>query len=256
MQSCIYVGHLRHRRYAPVDHRFRYGLYMMYLDLHELPALLHEGLLRRARLAPLCFRREDHLGDPQRPLADAVRDLIDERTGRRPAGAIRLLTGLRCFGYYFSPLNLYYCFDPRDETVETVVAEVSNTPWRETHHYVLWEGNRVGRAGELRYSHPKGFHVSPFMEMELRYDWRLTPPGARLAVQITNRHRDEPVFRAGLALSRRPLGRSQLRRILVRYPWMSGRIVLAIYYQAFRLWRKKCPFYPHPEHPSQIHEAQ
>ena len=248
MHSCLYVGHVRHRRRVPKEHRFRYGLYMVYLDLDELPMLLKDRVLRGTRFAPLSFRREDHLNGPQTSLADAVRDLVDEQTGKRPAGPIRLLTGLRCFGYYFSPVNLYYCFDPDGETVEAVVAEVSNTPWRETHYYVLSDANRVGPSGELHFSHPKVFHVSPFMQMDLQYDWQLSSPGSRLAVEITNRHGTETVFQAGLTLSQRSLGRWPLFRMLFRYPWMTGRVALAIYYQAFRLWRKKCPFYPHPKH--------
>ena len=160
------------------------------------------------------------------------------------------MTGLRCFGYYFSPLNLFYCFDPNGKTVETVVAEVSNTPWRETHYYVLSDANRVGTSGRLHFSHPKGFHVSPFMKMDLQYEWQLSQPGSRLAVEITNRQGTETVFQAGLTLSQRSLGRWPLFRMLFRYPWMTGRVALAIYYQAFRLWRKKCPFYPHPRHRS------
>lgn len=250
MHSRIYLGQVSHRRYIPREHRFRYGLYMVYLDLDELPALMSDGVLRRARFAPLSFRGEDHLSGPQPSLAEAVCDLVEEQTSKRPTGPIRLLTGLRCFGYYFSPLNLYYCFDPEGDTVETVVAEVSNTPWRETHYYVLSDANRAGQSGELCFSHPKCFHVSPFMQMDLQYDWRLTQPGSRLAVQITNRHGSERVFQASLTLSRRELGRSQLLRMLLRYPWMTGRVVLAIYYQAFRLWRKKCQSYPHPKHRS------
>jgi len=130
------------------------------------------------------------------------------------------------------------------------VAEVSNTPWRETCWYVLSDRNRRGDSGELQFSHAKRFHVSPFMDMDLHYDWQLSPPGSRLVSSITSRKGDERIFEASLSLSRRPLSRMQLVRVLLRYPWMTGRIVLAIYYQAFRLWRKRCPFYPHPKHGS------
>jgi DUF1365 family protein len=229
---------------------------MMYLDLDDVPALLRDGVLRGARFATLSFRREDHLGSPRTSLAEAVRDLVDEQTGKRPMGPIRLLTGLRCFGYYFSPLNLYYCFDVEGKSVETVVAEVSNTPWRETHCYVLSEGNRANQSGELRFSHPKDFHVSPFMNMDVQYHWQLSQPGPELVVEISNRQGNEPLFHAELTLSRRKLSRWQLKRLLLRYPWMTGRIVLAIYYQAFRLWRKKCPFYPHPKHHGRPAKAQ
>ena len=234
-----------------MEHRFRYRLYMLYLDLGELPELINQGVLRQARFAPLSFRPEDHLGVPEQSLADAVGDLVEERTGNRPAGPIRLLTGLRCFGYYFSPLNLYYCFDLADETLQTVVAEVSNTPWRETHYYVLSNANRIGQSGELHFAHPKGFHVSPFMGMDLHYDWQLSHPDSQLTVQIANRNESDGVFEARLALDRRQLSKVQLVRLLLRYPWMTGRIMTGIYYQAFRLWRKKCPYYPHPEHQDQ-----
>jgi DUF1365 family protein len=93
------------------------------------------------------------------------------------------------------------------------------------------------------------------MAMDLQYDWQLNQPGSRLAVEITSRKGTETAFQAGLTLSQRPIGRSQLIRMLLRYPWMTGRVVLAIYYQAFRLWRKKCPFYPHPKHQSRPAEG-
>ncbi len=251
MHSCIYVGQVGHRRFTPTEHRFRYRLYMLYLDLGELPTLINQGVLRQGRFAPLSFRPEDHLGSPERPLAEAVGDLVEERTGSRPAGPIRLLTGLRCFGCYFSPLNLYYCFDREGIAVETVVAEVSNTPWREKHCYVLSDVNRFGQSGELHFSHPKGFHVSPFMGMDMQYDWQLSQPDSRLTVQIANRNEGNGVFEASLVLERRQLSKLRLVRLLLRYPWMTARIMAAIYYQAFRLWRKKCPYYPHPERQDQ-----
>lgn len=246
MHSCIYLGQVHHQRYTPAEHRFRYGLYMLYLDLDEVPLLLDDGLLRQGRFAPLAFRRDDHLGGPEPTLSEAVRGLVQQRIGKRPAGPIRLLTGLRCFGYYFSPLNLYYCFDA--DAIETVVAEVSNTPWRETHYYVLSEDNRIGEPGELHFSHPKGFHVSPFMDMDVQYEWKIGLPGSQLSVQIANRLNGQRVFEADLGLARRELGRRQLLGLMMRYPFMTGRVAQAIYYQAFRLWRKKCPFYSHPKH--------
>ena len=135
----------------------------MYLDLDELPELLRSRLLLyAARFSPGSFCRDDHLGDPATPLAEAVRDLVEAETGERPEGPIRLLTQLRRFGYYFSPLNLYYCFDRGGEDVEAVVAEVSNTPWLERHCYVLWQGNRVGPSESSAVSPPQGLPRLPF----------------------------------------------------------------------------------------------
>jgi uncharacterized protein len=248
MHSCIYTGYVQHRRLSPAEHVFRYGLYLVYLDLEELPALL-EGRygLYQAGFSPASFNRTDHLGDPHASLADAVRGLVEERTGWRPVGPIRLLTLPRNWGYYFCPLCLYYCFDRSGQMVDAVVAEVSNTPWRERHCYVLWKGNRIGEPSQLRFRHPKGFHVSPFMEMDMLYEWHLHEPRAQLDVAISSFRGVGRLFDVSLVLKRRELSRWSMLRALARHPWMTGRVIQAIYWQAFRLWWKKCRYYPHPK---------
>lgn len=249
MESCLYEGYLQHRRLSPAEHVFRYTLYLVYLDLDELPTVLGGGYgLHRATFSPASFLRRDHVGDAGVPLAEAVRNLAEERTGWRPTGPIRLLTLLRNWGYYFCPLSLYYCLDGAGQTVDAVVAEVTNTPWQERHWYVLWKGNRMGEPPQLRFRHPKGFHVSPFMDMDMSYEWHLRKPGETLSASIVNRRGDERLFDVSLVLKRRELSRRSMLRALVRHPWMTGRVTQAIYWQALRLWRKKCPFYPHPEH--------
>ncbi len=249
MESCLYEGYLQHRRLKPAEHVFRYRLYLVYLDLDELPSVLGGGYgVQRAAFSPASFLRRDHLGDADVPLHDAVRTLVEERTGWRPTGPIRLLTLLRNWGYFFCPLSLYYCFDDGGRIVEAVVAEVTNTPWLERHWYVLWEGNRIGQPPRLRFRHPKHFHVSPFMDMDMSYEWSLRPPSKTLSVAIVNRRGDERLFDVGLVLKRRELSRGSMLRALVRHPWMTARVTQAIYWQAFRLWWKKCPFYPHPKH--------
>jgi DUF1365 family protein len=211
--------------------------------------LLRSGLLLYgASFSLASFRRQDHFGDPRQPLDAAVRELAERRTGMRLEGPIRLLTNLRQFGYYFSPLNLFYCFDREDTRVEAVVAEVTNTPWLQRHCYVLWEGNRTGPPGRLEFRHPKTFHVSPFLDMDFEYRWRLSLPGKRLKVYLADYRGDDRVFDAGLVLGRRPLTRLEMLRSVLRHPLMCARIVLGIHCQALRLWRKGCPFYAHPKY--------
>ncbi len=251
MLSCIYEGNVEHRRLSPVEHRFRYKLYMLYLDLDELPSVLQGRLgLHVERFSPASFCRKDHLGNADAPLQAAVFDLVKTETGLVPAGPVRLLTLLRNFGHYFSPLNLYFCFDRNGHTVVAVVAEVTNTPWLEKHWYVLWEGNRFGPDGRLWFRHPKSFHVSPFMDMDAEYEWRLKVPGPRLGVYIANLREGRRYFDVSMVLTRQELRRGAMTRTLLRHPWMTGRVSQAIYWQALRLWLKKSSLYSHPKYRS------
>jgi DUF1365 family protein len=241
----VYHGLVRHRRHAPVPHAFRYRLFMLYLDLAELPRVLDGRWLWSARRPALAwFRRADYLGDPRIPLDTAVRDLVTERIGRRPAGPIRLLTHLRYFGYVQNPVSFYYCFDSPGRRVETIVAEITNTPWGERHAYVLPAPE--GDARVLRFALDKTFHVSPFMPMDVDYDWRFTPPGERLTVHMNSRVGGEQVFDATLALRRAPLTGRALAASLLKFPWMTAQVAAGIYWQALRLWWKRAPFHPHP----------
>jgi uncharacterized protein len=251
MHSCIYEGLVTHSRFHPVKHRFQYRLNMLMLDLSEIPALVgNDRLIAADRWSVRSFQSADHLagsGD----LEDQVRSRIQAETGRRPTGRIRLLTQLRYFGYYFSPLNLFYVSDAENLSTEYVLAEVNNTPWGERHLYVLSEQNRQPGSVQ-RYVHPKQMHVSPFMDMDMDYHWRLTAPEQHLSVKLENWREGQRLFSAGLTLRRKPLTRGNLQRISWRYPWMTAQIILAIHFQALKLWWKRCPVYVHPKKRPQL----
>lgn len=234
MKSCLYTGWVQHRRHAPHPHVFRYPLFMVCLDLDELDHVFARHWCWSARRPAIArFRREDHFGDARVPLDQTVRDLVQARTGHRPEGPIRLLTHLRYFGYVFNPVSFFYCFDAADARVETMVAEVSNTPWGERHCYVL-----DGLAGET----DKAMHVSPFMPMDLRYEWRFTEPAERLHVHMRLKRANETLFHATLALVREPIGNG----VLIRFPLMTAKVIAAIHWEALRLWFKRTPLHTHP----------
>jgi DUF1365 family protein len=246
--SAIYEGWLRHRRFEPVGHSFRHRLFMAYLDLGELPSVLDPFPLWSARRpAPARFRRADYMGDPERPLAECVRDAVEHESGARPDGPVRLLANLRYFGHVFNPVCFYYCFDRDGGQVEAVVADVNNIPWGESHPYVMTRGEQRGPVigGKVE----KALHVSPLMGMDQTYSLRATEPGKELIVQIDSRPRDEEgkTFDATLSLRRRELSGPTLARMLARYPAMSLQVVGRIYAQALRMRLKGAKYFPHPE---------
>lgn len=246
--SCLYEGVVRHRRHGALRDELRHRLCLAYLDLDELPGLFDGSLLWSARRPAVAwFRRADYLGARETPLADAVRELVRERVAIELDGPIRLLTHLRHVGHCFNPVSFYYCFDAAGERVRAVVAEVTNTPWRERHAYVLPVAERAPGA-VIRGAFDKALHVSPLMGMDHTYDWRLTEPRERLSVHIasTRTGDSEPLFDATLSLRRREITPRELRRTLARDPLPTLRLTAHIYVHALRLRLRGARWHAHP----------
>jgi len=249
MESCLYEGRISHRRFAPIEHAFDYRIFLTYLDLAELPKVFDGSWLWSAkRFTVARFRRDDHLGNPKLSLDEAVRSYVEEQTGKRPAGPIRLLTHLRYFGYGFNPVSFYFCFGANGRDVEVVVGEVSNTPWGERHCYVLHDGQPICENQVKTYRFPKKLHVSPFMGMDMEYRCIIGCPGETLVVQMEDWQDGSRIFDATLTLRRKQITGRTLLSQLVRYPFMPQRVIQAIYWQALLLWWKGARYYPHPKH--------
>ena len=239
-ESGLYDGWVRHRRFFGVVHELQTAYFTAYVDLDELPSLFAGSWIR----AIARFRRSDHLGDPNQPLADAVRELVAARTGSAPAGPVRLLTNLRYFGHCFNPVSFYYLFDEPGERVEAVVAEVTNTPWGERHAYALHD--TAPGSTLVTGTFDKCLHVSPFMSMDHVYRARATTPGQTLSVQIENHRHDVKLFEATLNLTRVPLTRRQVARMTAAHPAASARVLALIYGHAVGLKLSGARYHRHP----------
>lgn len=256
MNSAIFEGSVKHRRQKPVAHEFRYRVFMMYLDLAELDKVFSKRWFWSTRRWALArFRREDHFGDSAIPLDRCARDKVEAETGNRPEGAIRLLTNLSYFGYCFNPVSFYYCYDRENRFVEAIIAEVNNTPWGERTLYVLPGREAREPSGQMEFAPDKVMHVSPFMPMDIDYRWRFSPPGEKLTVFMENKRSGSKIFDAGLNLQRTEISGLSLARVLTFYPFMTLKVIMAIHWQALRLWLKRVPVHDHPQKKNKVVES-
>ena len=246
MDSCLYVGTVRHRRHAPRRNAFRYRLMYAFLNLDELDTVFSGRCFwSSTRWTPIRFNRSDYLGVASQPLKTAVLDVIEAQLGRRPSGPINLLTHLRHFGYCFNPVSFYYAYE--GDQLDSIVAEITNTPWGERHRYVLDVANAPQDGRVAAFDFDKVFHVSPFLPMNLRYHWRFSAPAETLHVHMQDLAESEVVFDATLTLHRRQINRFNLAWALLSFPFMTAKVMFLIHWQAAWLFLKRVPFYNHPE---------
>ena len=260
LNSCIYVGTIRHRRYFPVPHGFKYAIYMSYLDLDELDRIFRgRWFWSTNRRNVVEYRRADFLGPANLPLKTAVLDRVEAATGDRPTGPVRLLAHLRYFGLSFNPVCFYYCFAEDGDTLHSIVAEITNTPWRERHAYVLPVQTATTHGNVWRWAFDKKFHVSPFLPMGLGYDWRFQKPLTQLRVHmdVLAPASDNPAtdgtgkalrqFDTTLVLRRKELTGVNLASALLRFPFITLGVLIKIYWHALLIRWKKNPFFDHPK---------
>lgn len=240
MKPALYVGTIAHKRHMPVEHGFQYGFFMWFLNLDELDKVPSLGKwFSTTRWALSRFCRPDYYGDPDVSLADAIRNRMEELTGKTVTGQVCGLLNMRTLGLYFSPVNFYYGYDSRGNFTH-FLAEVSNIPWNERHQYAHYVADN-----DLTPNHPKRFRVSPFNSVAQHYSWKLSAPGEVLTVQLGVDDERGHIFQAMLNLKRHSFTKKSITRELIRKPVMTLFMVAGIYWQALKLYRKGVPYVPY-----------
>jgi DUF1365 family protein len=228
--SALYTGHVAHNR--PGKHRLSYRVFMLALDLDELPALARRlKLFAHNRAGLMALFDRDHgarVGAPLRPQIEAK---LREAGMGWDGGRIVLLTMPRLLNYVFNPLSVYFCWR-RDGVLAALVHEVSNT-FGERHFYVL--PPRAAPNGQIAQACDKEFFVSPFLEMGLRYEFRVTPPGERAVVAMTVRRGGEVALTASFAGERQELTDANLLRAWLGNPLMTLAVIAGIHWEALKM---------------------
>ena len=242
----IYTGTVRHRRYTPFESEFSYPVFMLYLDINDLENVINKSIFWNInKPAVVSFNRKDFHGTEEVDLDTSVRNTVENKVGSRPEGKIRMLAHLRYFGYCFNPVTFYYCFNRNDDSVDYILAEVTNTPWKERHAYVLSSSQESDKS-EIRLSMEKELHVSPFWGMDHMYDWVFSSPKDKLNVFMKNFKDGKHVFDASLSMDRTEMTKRNLLKSVFRFPFMTIKVVFWIHFQAFILWLRGATFYTHP----------
>lgn len=238
LNSRIYIGQVRHQRFSPRPHRFSYKIFLVALDLDELPLLNSvSAWFKCDKFAPLSFKSSDYLGGAHKFSKTAVWQKVAQLGGDDLGTRVLFIGQVRCFGLYFSPINMYYCYDQQQQ-LRYLLAEVSNTPWNERFYYLI--------DMQKETLSDKEFHVSPFMDLDMQYHWRIKDPKKHLSLHIEN-HNGQKIFSASLVMTSMPFSNQNLRHCVLSIPSMALKTLAGIYWQALKLFCKGVPYISHPD---------
>jgi uncharacterized protein len=251
----VCAGHVFHRRLEPTVHEFRYPASYVWLDPDAPDELVrHHPLWSATRAAPARFRRSDYGDGSEDSLATQAREQVGRVAGCLPTGPVRMLTQVRRWGWLFNPITVYVVWDTDTEAPTGAVLEVTNTPWKERHHYAVALVQALGADGDPpRFTARvrKQLHVSPFLDEAFEYRIALwaDPDGeatVNVVIDVVRPDTDDVLLTTAVQLERRPASRRSLGRSLRRHVAPTHRVSLGIHVQAARLWAKRVPFVAHP----------
>lgn len=234
MDGCLYYGWVRHRRFKPIKHDFTYRVFMYFVDIDTPQKYFSLPLIHSTKLSLYWYREQDYLNKTR------IKEIIFNHFNTEFDGKVYLLTYIRTFGFGFNPVNFYYCYE--NSQLKYIVSEITNTPWLEKHAYAF----QVTDNQKMLYEFNKEFHVSPFLPMEMRYQWFFTQPLEKLHIQMNNFKDGEKYFDATLNLTSKPITKRTLIKSHLTYPLLPLMVKVRIYWNALLLKLKGAKFYTHP----------
>lgn len=246
--SAIYRGEVVHLRVRPRRHRLRYRVFALLLDLDEIDGLAARfAIFSRNRFNLFSFHDRDHGSGDGAALRPWIEGHLAAAGIALDGGPIRLLCYPRILGYVFNPLSVYFCHR-RDGALVAIVYEVNNT-FGERHSYLIPVAEP--QAMTIRQSSPKRFYVSPFMETEGRYDFRIRAPGESVLVTVNHGDAGGLLLHAAFRGRRVELGDGALAAAFLAFPLMTLKVIAGIHWEALRLWRKGIAFHRRPAPPAE-----
>lgn len=244
IESGIYQGSVRHRRFSVAHHAFAYKVFMILVDIDNIQAVTRRSWLWSLNKPNIAsFYESDFLVQYDGSLREKANAVLENAGVKQPPAKIFLLSNWRYFGYIINPISCYYCYNENNK-LENMILEVTNTPWKERKVYVL----PCETAQKFQYiQFAKELHVSPFFAMDMIYHLHASEPVAKLALHLENHQDNNKVFDATLTLDKQDISGAHLLLGLIRYPLMTLTVFMAIHWQALKLFLKKVPVQLHPE---------
>lgn len=232
ISSRLYVGDVFHHRLRPRVHKLRYGAFWMLIDLDEIGAIASRlKFFSHNRFNLTSFYDADHGNGSGTTLRVQIEELLNASGMTSAIGRIELLCMPRILGYGFNPLSVYFCYRP-DASLAVIIYEVHNT-FGERHSYIIPCKQTGGAAVEQRCA--KAFFVSPFLDMDMSYAFRVDLPADKVKVTVRGEDQQGPIIVASLAGSKLPLSDRSLLHLMIRHPMLTVTVIAAIHWHALRM---------------------
>lgn len=240
----IYKGTIAHSRHSPKKHNFKYQVSMLYIDLDQLDTAFDKNIFWSYNAFNIgSFNQTNYFTSNGNDVKTSVCELVKEKINLEINGKIFLLTNGKYFGYCFNPVSFYYCFNNLNRLI-AIVSHITNTPWNEKYAYV--HDCKSSKGGTKEFNFDKCFHVSPFMPMNIKYNWKYTEPKDFLFVSMNSFEKENFNFNATLRLTKKAWTPWALNKIILMFPPSTFRTIIVIYWNALLLKLKRVPSYPHP----------